>query len=382
MSTNYRKLFSIAINHSYYTNGNGASDFAIRPTAETLKLLNGHGMRFISGDAGNMILYRVNYNSGTGEFDPFISVPEMDANLRLRFYVELKNPYFFNITNLPSTKPLRSSLYFFAGSSAVFSGALTDGDAKLSFLAPDELACRKSAFTYTYTLAGNPTNGVLRLLDEAGNTVREYQSPRDTNDEFVAHVEMTRLKPGKYALQKVNSGALEGTAEAFYFDADLNPAATFGLIEIPQTSIWQNIHDFNAINGNNEAVEANISFAARSEQWIYKIVFKKTPIPVDLLIEPVTIEETWTPVVGNRYHAVEATDKMYFAQDGMPSTFEGYDMLKFKSVVSDLDDSNRNYPLYQETKRNLNLKIDTDTVLGGIPNPDFKNLKNEVIIYV
>ena len=382
MSTNYRKLFNITIGHRYYSDGKGSGDFELHPTSETSKLLKSHGMRFISGDMGNLILYRVEYNSTTSTFDPFISTMEMAANLKLRFVLTLKNPYFFNISKLKPNKPLRSSIFHFKTSTATQSGTLATGDARLLFLNPTELDCRNAAFTYNYGLVGRPLIGELWVKDENGNTVQRYTSTRNELNKYDAHVEMSRFPPGKYGLQEINRGTPEGSEKQFYFDPELTPASTFGIIEISLSSLWKDIHDFNAIASNNTPVELAIDFKERKEQWIYKIVFKKTPMPANLVTEPVTIEETWVRVATNRYHNARASDEMFFIQDGSPSLFEGHNMLQFKSVVSATDSSDKTIPLYQETKKNLNLKIDGDTAFGDLPNPDYKNLKNEVIIYV
>ncbi len=382
MSTTYRKLFSFNIKHRYYSDGVGLADFNIRPTMETLKVLKDHGMRFLSGPMGNHILYRVEYNDVTSNYDPFISTSEMAADLKLRFTLELKNAYFFNITKLVPTKPLRASLFYYAASTGIFSGTLASEDAVLEFADPVELDYRKPAFTHDFTLTGNPAIGHLQVLDAAGAIVQTYQPAINSENKYKAHIELSRLRPGKYALQKINAGTPEGAPEEFYFDPNINPSATFGMIELSKSSLWKDVHDFNAIAGNNDSIALEIGFKVRKVEWVYNVVFKKTALPTDLVAEPVTIEENWVKITGNRYHNSKSQDEMFFVQDGSPTLLDGYDSLKFKTVQSAIDFNDRKYPIYQETKRNLNLKIDGETAYGGIPNPDYKNLKNEVIIYV
>jgi hypothetical protein len=110
-------------------------------------------------------------------------------------------------------------------------------------------------------------------------------------------------------------------------------------------------------------------------------VFKETDFPED--IEDLTIDEQFVSIAPpplNRYHDADNPVQFYFFVDGDEQDFNGYKMLKFKSTDDEGEDLN--YPIYEETKKNLNLKLDGDTLYGSLPNPDYKNLKNEVIIYV
>jgi hypothetical protein len=383
MSTAYRKLFNIGISHTYYTDGAGKVDFAVRPTSDTLRNLAGHHMRFVDNDAGLAVLYRVD---GSGA--PFITDAEISANLRLRFTIELKNAYFFNYTDLAITKELRNSVYYFDGSLVTSSGSLPD--LTLTFEAPEELDFRKGAFTYVFTLPGNPGTGTLRLIGPGGSIVQQYTVPRNENNEYIVHVEMSRFRPGRYALLRLDNGVPDGSEEPFYFDTEMNPAATFGVIEIGKGTLWSDVFNYNfdeyvdSLPPTNEvpayaAMQYVVAFSHRSEQWVYKVVFKKTALPSNL--NHVTIEELFAAIDGNRYHQSSGDYAFVFERDGGATDFDGYDMLTFKSIDGPLPNVT-DYPIFQETKKNLNLKIGGDTVYGGLPNPDYKNFKNEVIIYV
>lgn len=382
MANAFRKLYQIQVAHSYYTDQAGLRDFVVRALADTTQTLRDHRMRLIQNADGVYISYESLFNEGTGEYDPFITAAEVPDGMKLRLALELQNPWFFNFTDMSGIadpKELRKSILYYttSGASATLAGTVPDYTSKLELATPEWLTFRKAAFSYPYTLAGNPATGELWLMGPTGAYIRSYKSALDETNGYTAFVEMSRLKPGRYSLQKVNQGVAEGAPEYFYFDPDINPAATFGVIELVKDATWGTLQAYNADPSNNGMIKVVISFQHRVETWSYKVVFKDTPLPLDGSnpdYDEISISEFFAEVPGNRYHVNAGTDTFEFEVVPSLGSMNGYDMVEVLSVDE--------YPLYQETKKNLSLTVGSTEIYADLPNPDYKNLRTEVIIYV
>ncbi|MFN8393223.1 MAG: hypothetical protein U0176_00970 [Bacteroidia bacterium] len=381
MANAYRKLYRIQIAHSYYTDANGLRDFVVRPLADTVQMLRDHRMRFIQNVDGVYVSYESLFNEDTGDYDPFIPATEITDGTKIRLALELQNPWFFNFTDLSGIadpKELRRSILFYTTVGATPTMAdPPDYTASLALATPEWLTFQKAAFSYVYTLTGNPASGTLRLISPNGAVVRTYSSTRDEANKYTAFVEMSRLKPGRYSLQRVNEGVAEGDPEYFYFDPDINPAATFAVIELVKDETWETLQAYNADPSNNGMMKVVLSFQHRVETWNYKVVFKNTALPLDGSdpdYDEISISEFFAEIPGNRYHVDSGTDTFEFEVVRALGTMNGYDMVEVLSVDE--------YPLYQETKKNLSLKVGETEIYADLPNPDYKNLRTEVIIYV
>lgn len=377
MSFYYRKLLTLNLTHGYYSGDGMTEDFTIKPTTATAEDLDANGLLFRNTDLGIIVFYRARNNSGS--IDPVRPATGMKDGTRFTFLLQLDNPYFYNFTDLPMTKSPRNSVYLYNSAAGVKTpdGGNTYTES-IAFPAVTEVEFKAPVFAHTYTLTGNPPIGVLRLSGPDGNVIEDVASDKNDNDEYVAYFDLTRFPGGKYSLQRINDGTPEGSAVEFYHDPEVNPGITFGVIEIVKDVSWEEIQAHNSALNTNDGIRYDVAFANREDQWVYQVVFKYTEIPADLA--DVVIEETFVAIPGNRYHDDALTDQFFFKRDASATTFNGIDSLVFRSV--DNSDVAKDYPLYQEAKNNLNLKIEGATVYAGLPNPDYKNGKTEVIVYV
>ncbi len=128
-SITYKRLFELECWHGYYLNTadqefgaldavsraelikqKGADlqqDFAITPSPDTLKRLSGEGLLFKTLPTGFFVAIRAE-KTDDGNFAP-VSMPA--EGLTLTFYLRIRNPLFYNYTNLPMDNAGRGLYY-------------------------------------------------------------------------------------------------------------------------------------------------------------------------------------------------------------------------------------------------------------------------------
>ena len=115
----YKILFQVNILHSYYLDGiNGASffdldvptrakrlerysiskDIEIEPTANCLKQIKANEMLFKTTDQGFAIMILAKSDPNHSEI--FIPESHLDTEFTLSFKMRVKNPWYFNLTNM------------------------------------------------------------------------------------------------------------------------------------------------------------------------------------------------------------------------------------------------------------------------------------------
>ena len=177
----YKRLFSVKILHGYFLNqGEKAydalnsteriladksyrvSDFLqIIPSTDTLEIMKGRSMVFRQDNSGFFVGIRIDQQEfEAGKIIPFLPLNE---EVKLRFYVKLSDPNFFNYTSLPlQRKP--NNIYLFHNE---LNNAPT-GEPHLS----SPLQAYDSSQSY---VAGS------LIVDNASNPTQLFEAIRDTN---------------------------------------------------------------------------------------------------------------------------------------------------------------------------------------------------------
>jgi hypothetical protein len=396
MASIYRKFMRFQLLHSYYGVDAVTPDFVIKPTPRTAQLLRNYGLTFRNDPFGFRLLYAA-YESDipvavpvpggpTHEILPLHALEDMPDGESLDFILELKNTQFLHFTELPGLTTLRNQILVLDSldrSSAAhddFYGTLRY-TMRYTLVPPTSYAMRPSIFSHTYTLVGNPYKGQLRVKDADGAVVWEAESIRTEDDVYHAKVNLSAQDPGIYTLEKLASGVVQGTPEAFYLDDAIAPNSTFAVVRLRKETLWETLQTDNASNPDEE-LGMVVQFDHREAQWKYKVVFKFSVMgdANDYRI----VDGLSTVTSDDRYNTGNTGDQFFFLADGAATKFNGYDAIVFKSV--DALDANKNYPLYSEPKFDINLQKSDggsfSTFVSNLPKPGTKSYVPEVIIYV
>ena len=256
----YKKLFTVAINHSYYTD-RISPDFDIIPLAGTKTLMKDNRLLFKKDNQG----FRVLYQSEEGSDQSFLPFADID----LKFAMVLKDApgQFQNITDLNDGAQTYS-----AGNLIYFRNAVqTDNLLDYSLIN----ALKPSSFTYEFPQDFPPpggTNGVIVVENEEGTDVTPTQpDPNavkpDAEGNFFYPIDFDQMPSGLYTFKTtIDSNPTE--TRTLYIDNTLVRQQIFGLIKI-------HIVDYQATNFPSSPERGySASFAHRETVWRYKMVLK------------------------------------------------------------------------------------------------------------
>lgn len=144
VSTGYGAFFKVELLHRFFSDFS-CPDFFITPSLQTAGVLSGH--HIIAKQYGHQLYAGMQLDANGKP----LSVP--DENLQLTFFLQLKNPLFFNYTNIPLQGPPGKVYYFTNRNDTV-----ANGKNFLSADIPDYLN------TKTYgvgDLARHPVSGIV-----------------------------------------------------------------------------------------------------------------------------------------------------------------------------------------------------------------------------
>lgn len=331
MSAKYKILYVTELLHDYYANKE-SKDFEIFPSAETLKVLAGHGMLYKV--IGNKLVVLVRTNADN------IPVISLSSIGKLTFYLKVYNSQFYNFTNI-NYKPSQPKCYYFSNltqnkgisnlhlsskiplynnANAYTVGSLAASNTREVFEAlksnsdfnrhdlsetffwkskgqeqyvssNDLIELAASIYNVTTTPA---TDFTIRIFDLNPATgiydvqVKDTDAKTFTSPQSKVAVNLAGLSPGKYRIQ-VNAESLE-----IYFDGFALYNNIFGIIEIfnhlPASD------DFALFDSAGVSKESTftIHFANRSVIWKY--LAKTTDITA--VQDPV---HTFTPFASKQF---------------------------------------------------------------------------------
>ncbi len=302
MTSSYAILATVTLQHDYYADG-ASQDFEILPSADTAAALKGAGL--LTKAVGNVLVILSKLD------DTGATYIELPAGLKLRFYLQLSNPAFLNITNVPGAPG--KALYFsnlhansdggtrylnravpthnngnaYAIGDMVSSGGLAHEAIKP--VSPGGQAPGNTAFWHAragaqYVHSGDLmrlSDGRLRLetapdtefaitifrLNAATLAFDEPAAPEQlltfTAAQEAITIDLTALPTGRYRL------VVNGAEHEVYIDASASYARVFGVIEL--YNLFGAAHEFGWRDaaGVPKGLDHAIRFANRLAIWKY-----------------------------------------------------------------------------------------------------------------
>lgn len=234
MTTKFRILFTVSIAHAYYASG--CEDFEFIIPADTARALNNGRMLAKMREGKLFILVEADEANA-----PLVSF----AGRKLRFGLKLLNPAFSNFTSMGFDSGIFKGLYRNATVPDTLNVA-----AGVRLIGP--------VFHHELTAPNRPVTVTLKNQD---NQTLRTETVTVENDRPSVSFDITGQAAGACALEEVYAGGTE--TMAYYCDAELVPAAIFGIIEIQ-------------IDGSfyTTPPEFTVPFAAKEETLKYYVVAK------------------------------------------------------------------------------------------------------------
>ena len=195
---NFNTFFSVQILHSYYANLL-CPDFFMVPSPDTAEVLNDYNMVW---KQLNNTLYTGILTDPNNYTIPFLAP---SANQRLTFYLQSKNPLFFNFTDLPLENLGSSILYFTNRNNNLVNGApgLSATAAGGQVSAVDLLSCPGKSYAYVFSPALPAQTIQISINDFYTNALIGSQSFAITTGQGSVLVDLSSLDPGKYTLSSI-----------------------------------------------------------------------------------------------------------------------------------------------------------------------------------
>ncbi|HEX6368230.1 MAG TPA: hypothetical protein VF006_04825 [Longimicrobium sp.] len=204
MNVRFLPLFTLQVAHTYYTGA--CRDFSLVVPAETAALLrNG---RLLAREVEGVV--HVLYEAGPGGLP---LVPVSGATLRLG--LQLNNPHFGNVTQLPAGFPARRLRYTNAA------------NARALALAP-VFAFVGDTFAHTLTQAGRPVTVTLR--DGAGGAV-QVDTVTAADGRTAVSYDLRGRATGPLTVNESFPGPVLATT-ALYLDAELRQRDVAAVVEV------------------------------------------------------------------------------------------------------------------------------------------------------
>ncbi len=227
MRTVYATLFRVRLRHSFYASGESVDDFRVEPAPATRRSLLEHGLVFRRLADGWAVYAEIEPDSSPES----LLRPLGTDGLRLTFLLLPKNPYLWNISDLPEHRPGRSVFYFNNLRDDQADGRLHLGDSVAGTRVGEALSL-VAGESYTYLLAP-PKNAALFEIDDLfGNTLdtASFALPdpaESTSEHRLDLTKIKRLAAGRHTVSDDGGGS-----KTFYYDPDVFAARPFGVVEI------------------------------------------------------------------------------------------------------------------------------------------------------
>lgn len=330
MSLNFKKLFTVKVDHSYYRSGKSREDIIFIPSRECRALLQGHRMLFRNNmDGGISVLHRVMSDNTT----PFI---DLDENTYV-FGLSLKNKArFLNITDLKDTENNKA---YASGRIAYFRN---EGNAStLAYELIDQL--RPSVFTYEFKFSPAvpaSSEGALEIQDADGNTVKQLEGiTSNAAGIFSTSLDLSDLPKGKYTFVSSHDTNTTAQEETVYIDSDLAGKDVFGIMAITNP-------------GTIQSTPFRMQFERLETYWRYFVVLKSGNIENTATI---SIEDSAIEGTGSAYTIYNFNDKV------APVALNGMTAVQLTS--------NEPIPFFEDPKLGFELTAGASVVLKDLPNP-------------
>jgi hypothetical protein len=252
MTTSYKVLCSVVMQHSYFTDGQ-LRELEVRPTASTAARLRQAGLLIKHQPSGFVLLYA---SSSAASQSPRRLHKVPAPVFPLVFSLTPHDPYFLNYSDLPLLKA-PGYVYCLGTWAGPASRSLQAGPVVAG---GDQLLLRPLVFEIPVVA------GAIELRPyPVGDSIAPLEGPANATS---LTFDVRRWGSGRYQLQ---IGTEE--PEVFYADADLAAARPWGLLGLEATVL-----------DGDPAPCYSLCFGARSTVWQYQLVGRR-PLPARLTIE-------------------------------------------------------------------------------------------------
>ncbi|MCL4482606.1 MAG: hypothetical protein M1445_08345 [Bacteroidetes bacterium] len=334
MSASFGILFSIKIDHSYYTGGCADFEFLI-PSDSSFILRN----RRIIVRIDKGICYFLCEKNETGS--PLVPV----TGITLRIGLKLNNAYFSNFTKLD----------FKAGSIPLYRNLASP----LTFDPPLEVLLTGALFAYPLTKIGRP---LMVSVKDGDSHILQTKTISDTDDTTPVPVDLTGYPPDVYSLnEKLGSSTKKSL---YYVDPDLARRQTFGILEIRVTD------DFLI----PVPPEFTLNFTAKEETLKFYIVAKNYAL-ADLNHLSVT-DAGYNEDTRPQVHFTKVGQGAFTATDISPS------LLTNSSSRVVLFKSQSPVPRLEKARRKIQLSKNNDVIIKHLPLPGIDKSNSDMIIQI
>jgi hypothetical protein len=311
IDVNFTGLFTVELLHKFFAD-QLCNDFAITPSNATINSINGHKM--VVKQYQNKLYAGIQSNNGK----PFIPV---ENGTQMTFFLTLKNPLFFNYTNLPSTFNTSQIYYFTNRNTNTVNGKsflslpVSAYNSAASY-APGDIAIDGTGVTYRAirsSSSGSPqaltatgywakvdnnsyvnSNDLLKFI-QAISTYNFITAQTSANISVLGYntatglytlpiitktvnftapalsfpLDLSTLNPGKYSL------TVNGIQQWIYINSELNGSTPFAVFDIFNATTPASC---NLVDGTNTLLSPlySIFFLNRATLWKYVLPVGKT----------------------------------------------------------------------------------------------------------
>lgn len=274
----YKRLITVEVLHDFYQSGK-SPDLEFIPTAECRRLLAGLKLRFIPAGYGFFIGMQSAEDLAGGAFRPFLEPTEP---IKLSFYVRMKNPHWYTISQLVDAKPSGSLFYLtnrfdkqLAGTPPVLllSGH-SGGDNQVS--GNDLARVVPGKFKYTLSQPGAIVNITASFSGSPDVLWPTPDSPQGPGQ--LIECDLSTLPNGRYHLEEDNGFSVE-----LYKDSDAQAFQSFGVLELFSDSPATDYQFLETTGGGAiiaHPLAYSIRFVARPSRWRYFVIAQSQGVAV------------------------------------------------------------------------------------------------------
>lgn len=291
MNIRYEPIFDVLFEHSYYADGQSA-DFAVAPSADTLKTMRNLGLVIKPLRAGFRVFCKL--NTRVGDDTTFYSAARFDVPFSLVFKLVSANAWFDNFTSLPTARSPKQAYYFSnrVQVSGADAGNLLLGEAESSggtVGAGDQLNVVGNSASWIFPVPAPQVSTQISWVNSAGATVLQRDFTRNESNQVQAHFDrLEQIPNGRYHV--VTNPVTAAGNRILYKDPALAAQIPFGLVEIfsnPAHADYR-LHQDEAVDVGGQIMTLTrllpkvyrIRFERRSMPWQFFVV-RRTDTPPD-----------------------------------------------------------------------------------------------------
>ena len=290
----------IKLRHSFYGSGFAADQFDILPSPLTAKIINQYGLVLRKNKTGFVLYTEVDASSVGDAVEGINPTPQprlknelSGETLRFNFFLQAKNNYLFNITELSRYNPGRELFYFNNFRDDQELGLLYLGDSFTGQRVGEAIAL-VTAETITYVFKTDVNAATIVLDDSFRNTLHSYNFSNDdptmTTSEYRVDLSNVNAMPaGRYSLTHV------GSAEdplVFYYEPELFELNPLAVIEIINSTVNLTADHSELVSSDyqfllNDEIQSIddyvLQLEARATTWRYNVIKKYDSNPYTLV---------------------------------------------------------------------------------------------------